>query len=87
VVRERASSYTVDSDWGRILTYVFASAQPGDALTHHQHALLTEIVSNTNLWEPLVGNAWKHFNDAGLPFDREQLGDVLRTNRMPLPAA
>jgi hypothetical protein len=22
-----------------------------------------------------------------LPFDREQLGDILRVNRMPLPAA
>jgi hypothetical protein len=83
VVRERASSYTVDADWGRILTYVFASAEPGDQLTPHQRALLTEIVSNAGLWEPLVGNAFKHFDDAGLPFDREQLGDVLRANRMP----
>lgn len=87
VVRERASSYTVDVDWGRILGYVFASAAPGDELTHHQRALLTEIVSNTQLWEPLVGNAGKHFDDAGLPFDRTQLRDILRANRMPRPAA
>jgi len=45
--------------------------------------VLTAVVSEPKLWEPRIGNADRHFRDAGLPNDRRRLGDVLRTGRMP----
>ncbi|MFE3450507.1 hypothetical protein ACFXJ8_16390 [Nonomuraea sp. NPDC059194] len=70
-----ASSYTVDSDWGPLLKAAFP--EPATTrLSAAQHALLTALVDNAELWTG-VANPIPWLREAGLPEDRESYRDLL----------
>jgi hypothetical protein len=63
----------VDFDWGPLLGAAFQGGR-GVAATDAQRRFLTALVANANLWNPKFGNPQKWFQQAGLPYDREECG-------------
>ena len=84
LIRKRASKFTVDFEWGRIVNWAFQERQidlpqVGDpaplpeTLTKAQTAILRSLCSNAELWDPSFGNASLAFKRVQLPYDRQVL--------------
>jgi len=72
-----ASSYTVDYDWGRLLTKAFPDGT-GTISTDAQRRYLAALVAHPQLWDPRNGNAGLCFKKAGLPYDRGRCAALVR---------
>lgn len=59
----------VDFDWGPLLVAAFPDAS-GIVRTEAQRRFLRALVQKADLWHRTLGNAYKWFNQAGLPYDR-----------------
>jgi hypothetical protein len=71
-VAKVASKHTVDRDWGPLLAAAFP--RPLDhtgELTGPQREYLEALVANDELWDRRYGTAAHWFDQAGLPYDRE----------------
>lgn len=67
-----ASKYTVDRDWGPLLSAAFPAPAPEhDGLTEAQRSYLAALVANDELWDRRYGNPAYWFERVGLPYDRE----------------
>ncbi|MEN3613629.1 hypothetical protein AAH979_29285 [Plantactinospora sp. ZYX-F-223] len=80
-----ASRYTVRHDWGPLLHALFAGRDPGP-LSPAQRRYLGALVANEDLWDPRNGTVGLVFRDAGLPYDRDACGDLVR-DQTPRPPA
>jgi hypothetical protein len=58
-----------DFDWGPLLAAAFSDGS-GIIKTESQRRFLGQMVKNTDLWDPLFGNARRWFQKTGLPYDR-----------------
>jgi len=76
-VLDQASHWTVDSDRGPILRYVFEGAHTGAPLTLSQRAVLDALVKRNDLWDPRNGNAGNAFRAVGLPYSREAVREII----------
>ncbi len=70
-VAKVASKYTVDRDWGPLLTAAFREPVRGNgSLTEPQRSYLAALVANDELWDRRYGKAAHWFHQVGLPYDR-----------------
>ncbi|GIH25908.1 hypothetical protein Aph01nite_42180 [Acrocarpospora phusangensis] len=66
------SHWTVDVDWGPLLTAAFpAPVGEPPVLTPAQRAYLGALVANDEIWNPKMVNPISWFRAAGLPYERE----------------
>jgi hypothetical protein len=72
-VAHMTNAYTVDSDWGPLLTRAFPDGlATGQRLSGSQRRFLTAILDNEQCWNSVVNyRIW--FHRLGLPVEREQL--------------
>jgi hypothetical protein len=79
-VAKVASKYTVDRDWGPLLTAAFpAPVDDCRGLTEPQRSYLQALVANDDLWDRRYGSPAHWFDRAGLPYDREICARLARS--------
>jgi hypothetical protein len=71
------SKYCVDFDWGPLLAAAFPDGS-GVVKSEAQRRFLGALVKNAELWDPRLGNAFKWFRKAGLPYDRQACAERVR---------
>jgi hypothetical protein len=65
------AKYCVDYDWGPLLAAAFPDGT-GQVKTAAQRRFLGALTRNKELWDSSLGNAYRWFERAGLPYDRRE---------------
>ncbi len=93
LIKKKAGKYTVDAEWGRVLTWAFKErlvqlpqkddpAPLPDTVTRSQGNLLNTLFANDELWLPSNGNASLVYARIQLPYDRDILKNIVEKSAL-----